>query len=112
MVSCILKVTLCNILPARITKHTTTTAPPLLTSRHVVVPLSPTHLEFLLVQQHVVSLQVRVLLPLVAQLPLCRGEQTLHPLEVLLQLPGLLRLLAQDRVLRLGGRGRQGGSVG
>ena len=70
------------------------------------------HLEFLLVQQHVVSLQVHVLLPLVAQLPLCRGEQTLDPLEVLLQLPGLLRLLAQDQVLRLGEKkAGQAGSI-
>lgn len=53
------------------------------------------NLEFFLVQEAVVSLQVQVLLLLVAQFPLSRAEQTLDSLQVLLHLLALLYLLAQ-----------------
>lgn len=57
------------------------------------------NLELFLVQEAVVSLQVQVLLLLVAQLSLCRAEQTLGSLQVLLHLPALLDLLTQHQVL-------------
>lgn len=59
------------------------------------------NLEFFLVQECVVFLQVQVLLLLVAQLSLCRGEQTLGPLQVLLHLFAFLYLLTQHQVLGL-----------
>lgn len=59
------------------------------------------HLKFFLVQEAVVSLQVQVLLLLVAQFPLSRAEQTLGSLQVLLHLLALLQLLTQHQVLGL-----------
>lgn len=59
------------------------------------------NLEFFLVQECVVFLQVQVLLLLIAQLSLCRGEQTLGPLQVLLHLFAFLCLLTQHQVLGL-----------
>lgn len=64
------------------------------------------NLEFFLVQECVVFLQVQVLLLLVAQLPLCRGEQTLSPLQVLFYLFAFFYLLTQHQVLGLKGHER------
>lgn len=66
------------------------------------------NLEFFLVQETVVPLQVQVLLLLVAQLPLCRAEQTLGSLQVLLHLLALLDLLTEHQVLGLKRQQRDG----